>query len=350
MQVRRLLLVGLVLSMWSWLPLRTANAGRIEAVQGKVYTLTKQHGPWMIMVASFHKEGDESEPEQGKSPEEAANELVYELRTRGVPAYVYAIESGGDTVLTRDRTGRPVRRAVRRTRSVGVLAGNYPGIDDDIAQQTLTWIKKYDPQCLKEGVIFQPSGQRQTPLAAAFLTINPLLTPEEVNQQHVDPLLARLNAGERFSLLENQGMYTLVVATFSGKSVIQGAHTPGHSMEWDNDLDNAAEQARLLAAALRREEHVESFVWHDRYESIVTVGGFSSPQDPRVAALQRRFGADTYRPSANPGGDAGVKILAVDANGNKVPYDPTKGFDNRGSYQLWAFVPNPYIMRVPRHR
>ena len=352
---RRLLCTGFALCMFSFVVSPPAHAGRVEAVEGKVYTLTKQHGPWMIMVASFHTSGTDAERAQGKSPEEAANELVFELRQRGLPAYVYAIETGGDTVATRDRAGRPVQRSVRRGRSIGVLAGNYPGIDDDTAQQSLRWAKRYDPECLKEGVVFQATRQRPTPLAAAFLTINPKLTPEEVAQRRVDPLLVRLNSGERFSLFENQGTYTLVVARFSGKSVAQGLGTfgrPTDGSNWDNDLDAAAEDARRLTAALRREENVESHVWHDRYESIVTAGSFSSPQDPRIAALQQRFGAvadtDQLLLARDFRGAEEVKILAVDEDGNKIPYISGRGFTTAGAYQIWAFVPSPYIMRVPR--
>jgi hypothetical protein len=309
----------------------------------------------MIMVASFHPTGDDDA--EGKTPEQAANELVFELRQRGLPAYVYTIESGGGTVVTHDRAGRPVARSERRSRSVGVLAGNYPGLDDETAQQTLKWVKGYDPQCLKQGVIFQPTEKRPTPLARAFLTINPMLTPEDVAQQHVDPLQATLNSGERFSLLENPGAYTLVVARFSGKSVTPGLGTFGRSSdssEWDNDLDDAAEQARQLTVALRREEGVEAFVWHDKFESVVTVGSYSSRQDPRIAAMQQRFGSisdtDELLLSRNFRGATDVKILAVDEDGHKVPYVEGKGFENAGSYQIWAFVPNPYVMRVPRSR
>ena len=357
MRVQRQLVTGFVLCTILFMATQSIHAARIEAVEGKVYTLTKQHGPWMIMVASFHLSGN-AEQEEGKSPEEAANELVLELRQRGIPAYVYAIETGGDTVATRDRAGRPVQRTVRRSRSIGVLAGNYPGIDDDTAQQSLRWIKAYDPECLKAGVVFQPTEQRPTPLAAAFLTINPMLTPEEVAQQRVDPLLVRLNSGERFSLMESDGAYTLVVARFSGKTVTQGFGAFGRptadDSEWDNDLDDAAEQARSLAEALRREENVEAFVWHDRYESIVTVGGFSSPQDPRIAALQQRFGAaaetNDVLLATNFEGGTDVKILAVDEDGNKIPYDPATGFVNAGTYQIWAFVPSPYAIPIPRVR
>lgn len=355
MQVRRLLPTGFVLCLCSFVVPGPVSAGRIEAVEGKVYSLTGSHGPWMIMVASFHSTGDEDA--EGKTPEEAANELVFELRQRGLPAYVYTIETGGETVVTRDRTGRPVERSERRSRSIGVLAGNYPSIDDDTAQQTLRWVKEYDPECLKEGVIFQPTEKRPTPLARAFLTINPVLTPDDVARQKVNPLQATLNSGEPFSLLDNPGAYTLVVARFAGKSVTPGLGTFGQSSDsanWDNDLDDAAEQARELAAALRREERVESFVWHDKYESIVTVGAFSSRQDPRITGLTQRFGSvsdtEDVLLATDFEGATDVKILAVDEDGHKIPYDPNTGFIRPGSYRIWAFVPNPYVMRVPRAR
>ena len=42
-------------------------AGHIEAVRGKQYGLTKRHGPWMIMVASFNNP-PEYERTEGMSP------------------------------------------------------------------------------------------------------------------------------------------------------------------------------------------------------------------------------------------------------------------------------------------
>ena len=47
---RRLLILSLLSLM---LMPASAAADRIEAVQGKQYNLTKQHGPWMIMAASW---------------------------------------------------------------------------------------------------------------------------------------------------------------------------------------------------------------------------------------------------------------------------------------------------------
>src|SRR5690606_5330862 len=126
--------------------------------------------------------------------------------------------------------------------------------EDKLAQQSLEWVKKYDPKCLKEGVEFRPTPGRPLPLSAAFLTINPLLSAEEVASRSVDPLLKRLNSGLEHSLFENEGEYTLVVAYFAGKSFSQ-VREKRDVMEFltDNDLDIAGQQANELVMALRQE-------------------------------------------------------------------------------------------------
>ncbi|MEO1982620.1 MAG: hypothetical protein ABGZ24_19090, partial [Fuerstiella sp.] len=64
-------------------------AGQLEAVQGKRYRLTSQHGPWMIMVAALRDVPEERRIDGGLSAWEAADRLVYELRRRGIPAYTF---------------------------------------------------------------------------------------------------------------------------------------------------------------------------------------------------------------------------------------------------------------------
>ena len=77
-------------------------------------------------------------------------------------------------------------------------------------------------------------------------------------------------------------------------------------------------------------------------------------QDPRIANYEQRFGAVSETGnlllSRDYRGATDVKIRAVDENGHKIPYNVEEGFTNAGNYQIWAFVPNPYVMRVPRAR
>ncbi|MCA8990505.1 MAG: hypothetical protein KDA88_00915 [Planctomycetaceae bacterium] len=318
---------------------------RIEADPSKEYRLTHHRGPWMIMVATMHSLDGET-PEGGKTPDEAAHELVIELRQLGLPAYVHEYEPGNERVATYDRLGREEsRKNLHRRRSVSVIAGNYPDVENKIAQDTLKWLKKLNPKCLQEGVIYEPTPGRPGPLAGAFLTPNPLLSQEELAQRERDPLLISLNGGERYSLYENKGKYTLVIARFYGKSVNVKAGEQVPDIEsffkGGNDLDNAAEAAQELAVVLRGKydvsangyfNNVEAYVWHDRHESIVTVGSFSSPQDPNIKRYMAIFG-----PRLDP------QIGSVQPAHFAVP-----NFRRGGEHGMWLFEPQPEVMAVPR--
>ena len=90
MRCRPAVMIAVITVLSLSLP-KTATA-RIEAIKGKKYRLTKQHGPWMIMVASLAEPPDYRRHE-GISYLEAADRLVYELRRKGLPAYVYSSDS-----------------------------------------------------------------------------------------------------------------------------------------------------------------------------------------------------------------------------------------------------------------
>ena len=111
-----------------------AGAG-IDAVRGRKYQITKRHGPWMIMVATFHAPPKELRGE-GMTPAEAADELVYELRRKGIPAYAFRLEDRKIAALSFDRSGRQRSSATRYHGGIAVLAGNYPSPQDKVAQAT----------------------------------------------------------------------------------------------------------------------------------------------------------------------------------------------------------------------
>lgn len=316
---------------------RDCLAARIEAVAGKKYELTKQHGPWMIMVASYYSQSDGRPTESGKTPEQAADELVLELRKVGVPAYSFEFEDASSFLKTRDRLGQEVvKRNLRQVPTRCVLAGNYSSFDDDVAQKTLAWIKQFRPQSLADGVSFRPTPGRPLPLSGAFLCINPLLSPDEVAARSTDPLLKQLNSGVRHSLSENRGEYTLIVAYFAGKQFTELKQTKEtHEFLTDNDLDYAAAQANELAIALREDldpagqfRNLDAYVWHDRDQSVVTVGSFKSENDPAIAHYRKMFSA-----ARNPvTGQVQPRFLSIPGSQPKV----------------WAFVPTPQVIRVPQ--
>lgn len=328
---------------------------KIEADPGKVYTLHKQHGPWMIMVASFQQWGA-SEEKEGTTPEEAANALVLELRQQKIPAYVHIVKDKSEPIAAADLQGRTQKmKKARLIDSVCVLAGNYSSIEDPKGQDTLAFIKQYHPKCFKDKVVYGKSPGRPGPLSKSFLTSNPLLTEAEIEaaKQASDPLLVRLNNNERFSLTECPGKYTLVIAKFSGKSVNVVNETMEKAESYfdtDNDLDQAAINARNLVQALRSREpftdpshpdnaefqtycKIEAYIWHDRTSSIVTVGAFDSPTDPKIKQYVQKLGP---RLEVGQDGKRGVHYR----------YVPVK--EESGVLNFLPLDPNPKLIAVPK--
>jgi hypothetical protein len=52
------------------------------------------------------------------------------------------------------------------------------------------------------------------------MTVNPLYEGT-VRDAEEDDMIVELNSGQKYSLLQNKGKYSLVVATFKGSSVMQ---------------------------------------------------------------------------------------------------------------------------------
>lgn len=274
----------------------TVLANRIEAVKGKKYELTRQHGPWMIMVASLAEAPPEFKVD-GPGPADAAADLVYELRKKGVPAYVFEQKESIEPLSTFDRNGKTVKRGVRsRENRICVVAGNYSSADDSVAQKTLAYIKNFNPPAFSEHAVFRSTPGRPGPLSGAFLTVNPLLSPDEVAQRKVDPLLLKINGDRQYSLLTNRAKYTLVVAQFYGKATMANQR---NGQEEDDAsigkaLDEAGRNAEILCQALREGKlhhgrTFDAFVWHERNRSLVCVGAFSSERDPTIPSYYDLF-------------------------------------------------------------
>ena len=346
--IRDLLVTGgLMLAAVS--PAATALAGRIEAVKGKKYELTKAHGPVMIMVETFRRSANEGNDENAKTAEQVANELVYELRSKNnLPAYIYHVTAQDTRVETIDRRGNPdQRKNLHKVESFGVIAGNYPSLDDPLARETLAFVKKLKPECLspESGIVwFAKPGQG--PFQKAFLTTNPLLSPEEAQSRmadsaKLDPLLIKLNSGENYSLLENKGKFTLQVAIFTGRKVIAGTVAAQKTNFFDpnriNPLDEAAIQANDLTLALRHHRDREAYVWHDRFHSIVTVGSYTSETDPQIKKDFDLFKAKPTKNAKTQEMEIQPEFLWLDKTGPK-----------QDQKRFWAFMPDPLVIPVPR--
>ncbi len=279
-------------------PLRGIFASRrVAADPNADYRLTEKNGPWMILAGSFAGDGAEHE----------AKALVLELRSRyRLPAYLH--KKNYDYTKTvkglgLNKYGDPKTMIYRQKNAfdeIAVLVGDYPSLRDPAVDQTLKRVKYAQFNCL------QPSSENPTtlrfadlrafrkrisgdaaqknkgPLGQAFVTRNPLLPDEFFAPRGVSKFVESMNADVPHSLLTCPGKFSVRVATFRGNVVIDQKKVKQieESGQMESRLVQAAERAHTLTQLLRQ-RGVEAYLFHDVYESIVTVGSFESVGTPR---------------------------------------------------------------------
>ena len=370
MRTRLPLTIAVLVASAAVLAVPAAASAQIEKpVRGKKYPLNAAYGPWMIMVASFNAPPPDQRTE-GMTPEQAAEELVYELRNHKIPAYTFSLDSKVDVVETVDRLGEPDKRIYAAQRgSVCVLAGNYMSVrpedgphlplkhrnDPEVAVATLKWIKKFQPKfltgkadaagmvTLDNGGAYRVTRRQQGPLAGAFFTTNPLRSAEEIREQSPERLnlLVKLNAGGDCSLYENKGKYTLVVASFYGQTMTLGAGRKSHQERFDakfgQTLQQGANDAWELARYMRQLKF-DAYVWHDEHKSVVTVGSFETADDPRIPTAVATYAAKMKT-------HAETKTPVLTAEYLTLPFRPTP---KDPVQKKWIFDPQPRLMKVPK--
>ncbi len=125
--------------------------------------------------------------------------------------------------------------------------------------------------------------KKRGPMRNAFITTNPLLPDEYFVPKGIDRLVLEMNEPVKFSLLDCPGKYTVKVATFTGRVVIdqkQIQEIEKKNKPFDSQLADAADKAHRLTMALRQKGY-EAYEFHDRYASMVTIGSFNSVGTPR---------------------------------------------------------------------
>ena len=315
----------------------------MEADPNKSYRLKENHGPWLIMTCSF----------SGPNAEKQAHDLVLELRQRyKLEAFVHKEEFKLDDP-NGGRDQNPLAPSVRwkykkfkggpEIDEVAVLVGNYPAVNDPEAQKTLQKLRYAEPECLKAddgkgtsrtlGALrtiqrdiqkaILPDGnekKKRGPMGHAFITTNPLLPADYYAQRKgIDELVLRMNKGVTHSLLDCPGKYTVQVAHFTGKVVIDQREIQAieNGKPMKSSLTEAAEKAHELTEALRMKGY-EAYEFHDRFSSIVTVGSFNSvgtPRrdgkteiNPRIHRIMQVFSAKSHKlPNGAKAGCAGAR-------------------------------------------
>lgn len=271
--------------------LRRLFPGRVEADPQKAYELTQEQGPWLVMCASF----------SGPGAEQQARELLMELRSKhNLPAYQHrqnydftdSVEGLGINQYAQPKKMR-YKHAYEFT-EIAVLVGNFETIDAPNATKTRDLIKHLRPASLDfnsrggstqryvgfrdylwRHIDGREASREKGPMGSAFMTRNPLLPAEYFAPGGIDSLVLRMNQEVEHSLLKNPRRYTVKVATFRGDSTFDAsrADAPIRSGNQPSRLEIAADKAHFLTTALRK-KGVEAWEFHDRYESIVAIGGF----------------------------------------------------------------------------
>jgi hypothetical protein len=291
---------------------RVPNEGRLQqsAAIGDGYAITQESGPWLIVAASF----------SGNGAEKQAHELASELREKfHLNAYVHEMDfKFKDDADNGGKYGSANRRRFRRgdeARELAVLVGDFASIDGPDAQQMLARVKSLEPAALNvdqaqtaqsmaearrlEEALLEKLGKarKRGPMAQAFFTRNPLLPREYFVPKGVDTFVAKMNQGVEHSLLDCPGRQTIQVATFRGKTILQTSAVDdaasksfwgAHKKDDKNPLVEAAENAHLLAKELRS-HGFDAYEFHDRSQSIVTIGAFAQTTqqlpDGRMVAI-----------------------------------------------------------------
>jgi hypothetical protein len=237
-----------------------------------------------------------------------------------------------------------------KLREIAVLIGNYNSVDDPAAQETLRQVKFMRPETFTRG---KPEETNETvgkyrdllskftrnedrkkkgPMAMAFVTRNPLMSQEFFVPKGIDAFVEKINSDVKYSLLQCQGQYSVKVATFNGKVVIDqsevNALTSGRK-QLDSQLEHAGETAERMTIALRKKGY-EAYVLHDRGASIVTVGSFTElgnrnaegkiELDPRIHRVIETFQAapaTSLTTSAGAASQAAFKLKSI----VKIPFD-----------------------------
>jgi hypothetical protein len=271
---------------------------KIDADPNKSYDLEEKNGPWMIVAASF----------VGSTAEQQSRDLVLELRQK-YKLEAFAFHKTYDFTKPTEGLGYSQYGGTRRMRymtnnkfeEIAVLVGNYSSIEDSQMDKTLDLLKHAKPDCLdpeKRGgassqrlvglrylynmVSTDPTKKTRGPMGAAFVTRNPLLPKEMFVAKGIDPFIADLNKDLPHSLLKCPGRYTVRVASFRGVDTMKAEEFEKLTAQSRKmaKIDEAALKASRLCAALR-EKGVEAYEFHDRTESIVTVGSFNDVGQPR---------------------------------------------------------------------
>jgi hypothetical protein len=264
---------------------------------------------------------------RGPDAAELARQLALQIRQRdNLPAYVFdftevqrkKLEEEWSNLGKVNPDGTPRRLRVHIPETRVVLIGGYN--DMQAASAALKTVKKLPPPELTLAGKFPfdvvtvqeptPDGKmalksaQVNPFPTSFVAPNPTI-PHEHQAKKADPFLKTLNEDEDYSLLKNSKPWTLAVKEYVGDTLVVSRTTDSSPSMLDklfnpkksaDTLRATGMQAHELARVLRTPASdqnpllgFEAYVLHTRHSSIVTVGGFTGPEDPEMRKMAERI-------------------------------------------------------------
>jgi hypothetical protein len=278
--------------------------------------VTTAQGPWMICVTCY----------SGPESPQVAREMIVELRAHyHLSAYVFSKndeerrqEFARVKKVVEDyhrfclEKGYPLDPHMRvKTRQIqleyAILVGNYK--DADAAHRDLDKIRKLPPPQNKNlcpVALYTEVDKKKmersktlSPFSNVFVVHNPAIKQERPADWGKPDMavLQKLNRGENYTLLNCKKKYTLLVKQFlvpaetkSASGSVFGKFTLIKTPHIDTQAINAHNMAELL----HKTTHLDAYVLHTEFMSMVTVGAFDSPDDPALRATQQTL-ANQYK-------------------------------------------------------
>jgi hypothetical protein len=361
-----------------------------SAKQGSVSELKPEHGPWLIFAASFDG------PEAKRRAEALAQDFQQDY---GLPAFIMNKKFDFTELMYGSGIREDGRQKVMKYRdrkvveSYAVLVGEFDSTESPTLKSTLDNVKTAKPKSLmapgadpdKQDVssvkgfrnMLRSSAKDKTPgpLETAFATRNPLLPLDFFQAPEMEKFVYDLNRDPGYnehSLLDCKGKYSVRVMTFRGDDqfISWGRNASGGGNQEDKDkpsaLEIAAEQAYLATKALRG-AGIEAYQFHDRTQSIVTIGSFDAlgtsdannqfQYSPEIQKVIAKFGPssnmrDTSEFGLNFGSAVQPRLLFDVVPQNQIP-ELTSGsrkekLENFKKLSV-GFDIRPTPMAVPRY-
>ena len=245
------------------------NIGKtVEAESNKEYKLTETEGPFLILATAL----------TGPTAQQDARQLVLELRSKYKwNAYVFEKDFAREANQILGQARGPKKLSSPPQTQFAVLIGNFPSLEDNHYKRTLEEVRRCQPESLKG----RPSVAAFS-FPMAYGLANPMLPPEH-RKGTVDAFVESLNKNRPNSLLLNPRRYTVQIATFTGRTIvdpraIQAIESGKNSFEREESALEMVGQAAAELCKTLRAQGVEAYEFHDRFTSIVTVGGFDLPE------------------------------------------------------------------------